>query len=293
MPETPTLLQTLRVYCLDPRLGVKPPERLDAQWVDAAPVRRHIRAHAIAGTERTRLAERARIPTAWARVLCSGQPEFGRGPIPALPRWIAARILTVPLPSRADSAAHRPRPTAVGLTRRLQALAAAGWPCELIAAEVGASVTTVAALTAATDTRGSLDGHQAALVCVLFDDLQGTPGPCRETASHASNYRPPMAWDADSLDAPSEMTTEVAAADPLLPGVEMPVLQVLLGLTAPPAEGHIRIAKEHQLAYAIELVRRGCRTTDISKAMHVSGRRARQLYDDAYDHLHPTPDQVA
>lgn len=96
----------------------------------------------------------------------------------------------------------RPRLThPAGTTRRLQALAAIGWPGSKLAAELGCTVHWVRRLT---NTRNQVRTVTATAVADLYDRLSDHPGPSAQTAGTArsNGYVPPIAWDDGTLDDP-------------------------------------------------------------------------------------------
>lgn len=84
---------------------------------------------------------------------------------------------------------------ALATTRRLQGLAAIGWPAEHLAGQMGVSPVTVRRLTAGQD---GVTADIAARAEQLYDDLRDTPGPSEATRRMAAepdhDYAPPAAW---------------------------------------------------------------------------------------------------
>lgn len=91
---------------------------------------------------------------------------------------------------------------ATGTRRRLQALAALGWPSAEIAARLGVSD---AAVIARTSSSRTVDRTNAARIRRVYDELSMTVGPSSITRKRAlaKGWVPPLAWDDDSIDDPS------------------------------------------------------------------------------------------
>lgn len=90
---------------------------------------------------------------------------------------------------------------AVGTRRRLQALAAMGWPAETLAVEAGISVRTIRSLYGEAPTvRRSV----AAAVAATYDRLCLHEGPGRLCRTRARNrgWLTALAWDDDTIDDP-------------------------------------------------------------------------------------------
>jgi hypothetical protein len=90
--------------------------------------------------------------------------------------------------------------TGVGVSRRLQALAAMGHPDEDVAQWLRVDAPSVRRL----QTQGSTDPAQAAAVADVFDREGTRPGRCghtRQRAQHAG-WRTALAWDENTIDLP-------------------------------------------------------------------------------------------
>lgn len=104
----------------------------------------------------------------------------------------ARRYLTRNAPRRVD-------PT--GTRRRLQALAAIGWPAALIAEIAGCTRSNVSKW--AKQDHVYVTTHQ--LVCRVYDELSMTPGPSAVTRRIArqQGWLAPLCWDDGSIDDPA------------------------------------------------------------------------------------------
>lgn len=103
---------------------------------------------------------------------------------------------------------------ATGTRRRLQALAAIGWPFRALADPLGYRDPTAVARLAHPST-ARVNARTAAAVTTLYDRLSMTPGPSSHTRGRAirAGWAPPLAWDSDAdLDDPG--------AAPDLPGAD-------------------------------------------------------------------------
>lgn len=114
-------------------------------------------------------------------------------------------------PSVADGQSRSLRPSAVGLRRRLQALAARSWSPQAIQKETGIPARLIKReLDGYDDLSPNLAGDVAAAYDRLWDrDPPTATSAEREdaaaTAAHAarSGWAPPMAWDDDLIDVPA------------------------------------------------------------------------------------------
>ncbi|GAA2798438.1 hypothetical protein [Saccharopolyspora taberi] len=193
-----------------PRTLVQP----DGPFVDAEPVRRHVRGLQAAGIGWRRVAELAGLsPSVLTRLLYGGNNV---PPSRRVRRATAERILAVQIDI--DSPAAGSLVDATGTRRRLQALVAIGWAQTWLAAELGLSSDEVGAILH-TDRR--VRGGTDRAVRALYEQWWDCPPP-QETArqqaaaSHsrklATSYgwAPPMAWDDAALDDPDAVPDGLA-----------------------------------------------------------------------------------
>lgn len=96
---------------------------------------------------------------------------------------------------------------AVGVVRRLRALAALGWPAELLADRLGEPVRL-------SENVEVVDAALAGRVRRLYDELSMTPGPSSVARGEATaaGWVPPLAWDEDDLDDPEAAPVPGAVA---------------------------------------------------------------------------------
>lgn len=114
--------------------------------------------------------------------------------------FTAELILAVPVPAPA------PDPT-VGTVRRLQALAAVGWPLRYLSARLGLDRDATGRIIAG---RRATSPALARQIRDLYEQLYATDGPSPRVAARAGRLRwaPPHAWPADTdLDDPAARPT--------------------------------------------------------------------------------------
>ena len=115
-----------------------------------------------------------------------------------LHRWTAYAVLdlAVDLDRIPDDALL----TAAGTCRRLEALAAGGWPLAMLDELTGLPTNTLAQWRR----RRRVSARHARRVRDLYLDLSMTPGPSKVTAGRAAaaGWAPPFCWDDDTIDDP-------------------------------------------------------------------------------------------
>ncbi|MBF6333545.1 hypothetical protein [Nocardia transvalensis] len=277
MTRCETSLQIVQAYCRGPRFGLAPPTQLDPDWVDATPSRRHARTLALFGIDRLALAAAGRVRPTWVRALRSGCPERGLGPIPVIPHSVADRILAIPCPP--DDQMVLPHIlTPVGARRRLQALAAIGWPWPSLAADLDVPSEVLRAF-AEGDPDTTLDLWTARHLGVLFDDLQATPGPSDAAAdsARARGFCVPLHWDETTIDTAESASAASAPAGPAAGAADddydTELLDRLLEQTRPGSHG-LKIPEDDRPMYTRALLAHGCNTSQIARAMRLSGTDA-------------------
>jgi transcriptional regulator with XRE-family HTH domain len=176
------------------------------QWepyVDADPVRAHIRDLSQSGMGWKRTAEAAGVAPSTVCKLMFG--SRGKPPSRRCRPETAAAILAVHL-DPADGA----RVLAFGAQRRLQALVALGWSQSKLAARLGVLRSNSTALM----TRTHLSAATVRAVHKLYDELWDQFPPedthrdkiaATRARKHAQKHRwaPPLAWDDDAIDDPN------------------------------------------------------------------------------------------
>jgi len=169
--------------------------------VDAEPARQHVRRLMSQGMGIRRVAQVAGVAHSTIAKLL-----YGARPTKKLERGVAAKILAVRL-----DLAPGARVSAVGASRRLQALVTLGWSQAKLADALGVGKQNLTGLIHGT--RG-LTVVTATRVAALYDDLwdQQPPRTTRyelNAYSRATRYArthgwlPPQAWDDDTIDHPS------------------------------------------------------------------------------------------
>jgi hypothetical protein len=179
--------------------------------VDANPVRAHLaRLHA-AGLTWKQIATTAGIAT-WKLDQLRTGGSGSRPPSRTTSPETAAAILAVPVPATAPPAGLA-LVDAIGSSRRLQALAAAGWPLRLIATRVRVDRKTLHRLLHGQHplVRAAVAARIAGIYDLLWDkDPAGQGARPRDTAAAQSlatvhRWAPPLAWDDDDIDNPEAL----------------------------------------------------------------------------------------
>jgi AraC-like DNA-binding protein len=186
-------------------------------FVDAAPVRDHIRALRVAGIGVEQIAMLAGISTSHVRELAGPGHKDNPGIRRVRPET-AQRVLRI----RVDQANRAPRSYvgATGTRRRLQALIAVGWPRDELAARLGRS----SASLRRTMLSGSVTAQTAQDVSALFGQLWNLRHPqstCDERAAAEAarafaaerGWLPPLAWDDIDTDSEPQHHAERKATD--------------------------------------------------------------------------------
>lgn len=144
----------------------------------------------------------------------STQRTGGRPPITQIRADLAQRVLAVQ-PTDAYRSPHS-QIDATGTRRRLQALAAIGWPPAELATMLGRTTTKFRTLF----TCGSVQVQTAQRVSALYDQLWDT-SPTRTSASDEARviaaeqgWLPPLAWDDIDTDPDPDPSTPNAKPDP-------------------------------------------------------------------------------
>jgi DNA-binding NarL/FixJ family response regulator len=186
-------------------------------FVDAAPVREHIRALRAAGIGVERIALLAGMSTSHVRELA----DLGRDGNPGIRRVRPATAQQV-LRIRIDQANRAPRShvVATGTRRRLQALIAVGWPHDELAARLGRS----SAGLRRSMLSDFVTAQTAQDVCALYeqlwivrppqstDDQRAAVDAARAFAAERG-WLPPLAWDDIDTDPDARDHTERAETD--------------------------------------------------------------------------------
>lgn len=104
--------------------------------------------------------------------------------------------------------------TAVGATRRVQALVALGWPQVELCRRTGISRGAMSHIARGNVARTSR--VRARLIAELYEQLSMTPGPSQHAREHAAarGWAPPLAWDDDTIDEP-DARPDTGVAEPV------------------------------------------------------------------------------
>ncbi|WP_134324691.1 hypothetical protein [Cumulibacter soli] len=178
-------------------------------YVDAAPVRAHVRELRLAGMGLKTIAPASGVShgSLWKLVYGKTRPDGTRTPSRRVTKATAEKLLAVAAPVLADGA----RVDATGTTRRIQALVAIGWSGARLADRIGVQRSNFTPL---------LHGTRDVLVATrrviidLYEELWDQAPPADErhdriSVSRSKNYAarmgwvPPLAWDDDAIDDPA------------------------------------------------------------------------------------------
>jgi len=182
-----------------------------SNFVDAEPVRQHVRDLQAAGFGQKRLVDLGVISAGTLTKLMYGFTRSDgthRPPARRVHRETAEKILAVTTDQVADGA----RVPTTGPSRRLQALATLGWTVQALADHAGVDRQVLDGLLPGRRTHTT--ARTARTVRDLYDELWNTPRPTRSPHEEASAARarrraqdqgwaPPMAWDDDTIDDPN------------------------------------------------------------------------------------------
>ena len=196
--------------------------RTPTGWVDAEPVRQHVRAILATGVGWKRIGQVAGVASGTMTTLLYGKTrEDGRRSAPCrrMNPAAARKLLALPLPTVTQLPGGVPV-DGTGTRRRLQALAVLGWSVAAVAREGGIDRQS---LDAAMRGRPVLARtHQA--VAVVYQRLWNTRPPADDHSSRVSVSRtvnraastgwvPPAAWDDDTIDDPTVQPAALADVD--------------------------------------------------------------------------------
>ncbi|MEU6990306.1 hypothetical protein ABZ953_06545 [Streptomyces sp. NPDC046465] len=175
-------------------------------YVDAEPVRTHVKALSEFGIGWMRLAKIAGVPRGSVSKLLYGDPRRGMAPSKRLLPKNAQAILAVE--PALEHLGSRVPIDGTGTRRRLQALVAKGWSQSELARRLGVD----RANFGGTMTRGLVCASTARTVNGLYDELwrldpeqHGVPARWAEQARTLAadrRWAPPGAWDDDQIDNP-------------------------------------------------------------------------------------------
>lgn len=159
---------------------------------------------------------------------------------------------------------------AVGTVRRLQALAAVGWPAYELAARLGhTSGESLLNITR----RERVERRTAEKITALYDELSMLPGPSPTTRRRAAakGWPPPLAWPDESIDNPAA-TPQPWLVEAAVEPDPIAVERVLAGEQLPlwPAD---------RLEIARRIVQRGGGSAEISQVLRMNGTYARRLVE--------------
>lgn len=176
-------------------------------YVDAEPVRQHVRALAEFGIGWMRLAKISGVPRGSVSKLLYGDPQRGMAPSKRiLPKNAQAILAVEPILDHLGGAVPI---DGTGTRRRLQALVAKGWSQSELARRIGMAPANFSG----TITHRLVHVRTVRSVNALYDELwrldpeqHGIPARWAEqarTLAAVRRWAPPGAWDDDSIDEPT------------------------------------------------------------------------------------------
>ncbi|MFD4968893.1 hypothetical protein [Streptomyces sp. NPDC058424] len=176
-------------------------------YVDAEPVRAHIRYLQDCGMGLRAAAAAAGIDRKRLQAILSGRPERGTGPQEKVRPELAAAVLAVE--PTLENLAPNTLISPLGTRRRAHALVAVGWPQQHLAAQLGMTASNFGAML----DRESVLARRALAVRALYDELWNVdPAVHGATAAGIararkraaeSGWAPAGAWDDDRIDDPA------------------------------------------------------------------------------------------
>jgi transcriptional regulator with XRE-family HTH domain len=195
------------------------------QWepfTDAAPAREHVRSLQAQGLGWQRIAELAGVAPPTVSSMLYGRA--GRPPTVKI-RTVTSRALLAFRPALEDLP-DTALVSSAGTCRRLQALAAAGWSAQCLAARLGVSKTHVCKIIRGRYPR--VTAATARAVRGLYDELWDQPPPggtrwekaaASRTRNHArqQGWPPAQAWDDDEIDDPAAAPAPFWDKEPAVP----------------------------------------------------------------------------
>lgn len=178
-------------------------------WVDAEPVRVHIRHLQSCSMGLRAIAAAAVVDRTRLQSILNGRPERGTGPQEKLRPTLAAAVLAVE--PTLDNLGGAVVISAIGSVRRLHALGVVGWSQERLAVEAGMTSTNFSRLANAS----TVIVRTALRVRGLYDELWNVdpathgsrPEDIARTKARAAQlgWAPAGAWDEESIDDPAAL----------------------------------------------------------------------------------------
>lgn len=168
-------------------------------WVDAEPVRRHVRALQAAGMGTRTIAEKAGVCRSVIQALINGRKIYDNTPSKQISADNANKLLAIQPDARPASGALIDD---TATRRRLQALVAIGYTKTYLCGLIGVTPQNGNSLFNGGQT--GVRQSTADTVAAIYDDLSMTPGPSQRARTLAKKKRwaSPLAWDDDSIGDP-------------------------------------------------------------------------------------------
>lgn len=176
-------------------------------YIDAEPVRAHVRTLMDFGIGYLRIADQAGIPRSTIGKLIYGDPRRGQAPSKRVRPSTASKLLAIQAAPERLGTTIGVDPT--GTRRRIQALVAMGWPLSQIGARIGIHRSNIGNTLTAPKVRASTDRAVLALYEQLWNADPRQHGVSLHSYNRARNYAaahgwaPVGAWDDDTIDNPT------------------------------------------------------------------------------------------
>jgi transcriptional regulator with XRE-family HTH domain len=173
----------------------------ECSYVDAEPVRQHVRALQAAGIGQRRLAQLAGLQRNTVRIITNGRSERGGAPTKRVHQSTAEAILAVRIPDipHDPAIAGKQLVDSLGSVRRIQSLVAYGYSRREIARRIGITPNTLSRIVR----EPKMLASTARKIAELYTELEATPGTYSRSINEGrkNGWKPPMAWD-DDIDKP-------------------------------------------------------------------------------------------
>lgn len=171
--------------------------RWESHYIDSRAVRTHISRLRLAGIGIKQIAKLCGMPPGTIQILADRRT----GPTVKVLPATAAKILAIAIPTTVRiTPIGGQHVSAIGTTRRLRALVAAGYPPAMVSREIGLAPCNLYALFSHCD---DVPAPIAQAVADLFDRWEMTRGPSdrARALAHKLGWAPPLAWDIGTIDA--------------------------------------------------------------------------------------------
>lgn len=181
-------------------------------FVDAEPVRLHVKNLIAAGVGTNRIAKLSSLKRNTVRFLMYGRPDRGSGPSKRVSTKTANAILAIPIPQSAHHLAADHCPVdSTGTRRRLQSLVAFGYTRRYLAERIGMTPTSLSRLINSDLAVRAVNARQ---IEKLYTELEAIPGPSTQARKDGirNGWPVPALWD-DDIDLPEAAPVEDSSVE--------------------------------------------------------------------------------